>query len=386
MKKFAIVFFVFVLAVQVNAQRDITDVKSWAYWLQNIDINTIINNTSFELIVMDYSANGEESDKWTPQQIQAVKNSGKIAIAYISIGEAENYRYYWKSEWETNPPAWLGKENPEWEGNYKVRFWDKDWQAIIFNYIDKILAQGFDGIYMDIIDGYYYWSVTNPEQPFADSLMCSFVIDIRKHCDSVRNDNDFIILPQNGCDVWDQENVSADLKNKYFDAINGIGVEDVFFPGDKEQDNNYEPDDYRLGILKEYTKRGKQVFAIDYLTQPQKITQFIDAAHIEGFVPYACTRYLDHLCNSTTDISHSNTSQMNKITPNPATDYIDIAITNDYILNGRAKVYDVLGNVVLTHPLPLSQDGKTIRLDVSGLATGVYFVRIGDKLYKFVKM
>jgi hypothetical protein len=76
---------------------------------------------------------------------------------------------------------------------------------------------------------------------------------------------------------------------------------------------------------------------------------------------------------------------MNKITPNPATDYIDIAITNDYILNGRAKVYDVLGNVVLTHPLPLSQDGVAIRLDVSGLATGVYFVRIGDKMYKFVK-
>jgi cysteinyl-tRNA synthetase len=336
---------------------------------------------------MDYSANGEEPDKWTTKQINAVKNSGKITIAYISIGEAEDYRYYWKSEWTKNPPAWLGPENPEWKGNYKVRFWNNNWQTIIYDYIDKILNQGFDGIYMDIIDGYYYWSVTNPEQPFADSLMCQFVIDIRRHCDNFRGDNNFIILPQNGCDVWDQENISAGLKNKYFDAINGIGVEDVFFPGDKEQDNNFEPDDYRIGILKEYTRRGKQVFAIDYLTEPQKITQLISAAHQENFVPYACTRYLNHLCDGITDIAISSSfSKSNCITPNPATDYIDVMLSEVKNPFFSGKIYDVLGNVVNTPPNPLLIDGDKIRLDVSGLVAGVYFVRVCGKMYKFVKM
>jgi cysteinyl-tRNA synthetase len=85
----------------------------------------------------------------------------RLVIAYMSIGEAENYRYYWKSEWETNPPSWLAEENLYWLGNYKVRYWDKDWQNIIYgnddSYLKKILDVGFDGVYLDIIDAFEYF-------------------------------------------------------------------------------------------------------------------------------------------------------------------------------------------------------------------------------------
>jgi hypothetical protein len=50
------------------------------------------------------------------------------------------------------------------------------------------------------------------------------------------------------------------------------------------------------------------------------------------------------------------------------------------------KVYDVLGVCVGTHPLAPSQEGESVRIDVSGLAAGVYFVRVGGKMYKFVKI
>jgi hypothetical protein len=73
------------------------------------------------------------------------------------------------------------------------------------------------------------------------------------------------------------------------------------------------------------------------------------------------------------------------ITPNPATDYIEIAIDN-HTLKDAVKVYDVLGVCIATHPLTPSREGVAIRLDVSGLAAGVYFVRVGSKIYKFVKM
>ena len=50
------------------------------------------------------------------------------------------------------------------------------------------------------------------------------------------------------------------------------------------------------------------------------------------------------------------------------------------------KIYDVLGNMVVdTPPGPLLIEGERIRLDVSGLAKGVYFVRVGGRMYKFVK-
>ena len=31
-------------------------------------------------------------------------------------------------------------------------FWDPEWQAIIFDYVDRIVAAGFDGVYLDKVD------------------------------------------------------------------------------------------------------------------------------------------------------------------------------------------------------------------------------------------
>jgi hypothetical protein len=88
-----------------------------------------------------------------------------------------------------------------------------------------------------------------------------------------------------------------------------------------------------------------------------------------------------------------NSENVLLISPNPATDYIEIA-TEGVILNGMQWseesnslfVYDVLGVCVLTHPLAPSREGESVRIDVSGLAAGVYFVRVGGRMYKFVKM
>jgi len=58
-------------------------------------------------------------------------------------------------------------------------------------------------------------------------------------------------------------------------------------------------------------------------------------------------------------------------------------------LKDAVKVYDVLGNVVLSSPACSAgtpSEGGHIRLDVSNLAAGVYFVRVGGKMYRFVKM
>ena len=66
---------------------------------------------------------------WEREDVDAVRRGqpGRKVIAYISIGEAEDYRPYWRKEWGSKgkltaaAPAWLGAENPEWQGNYRVR-------------------------------------------------------------------------------------------------------------------------------------------------------------------------------------------------------------------------------------------------------------------------
>ena len=81
------------------AQTNLNNIHTWAYQLQNIQPVTIAADNSFQLIVIDYSADGTDAMKFSSSEILTIKNSGKKAIAYISIGEAEDYRTYWQSSW-----------------------------------------------------------------------------------------------------------------------------------------------------------------------------------------------------------------------------------------------------------------------------------------------
>jgi hypothetical protein len=75
------------------------------------------------------------------------------------------------------------------------------------------------------------------------------------------------------------------------------------------------------------------------------------------------------------------------ISPNPASDFIEISVG----ANGRSplqieiRIYDVFGQRVnLTPTLFILDEG--VRIDVSGLAPGMYFVRVGENIGKFVKL
>jgi hypothetical protein len=75
------------------------------------------------------------------------------------------------------------------------------------------------------------------------------------------------------------------------------------------------------------------------------------------------------------------------ISPNPATDFIEINCRGEVTspLQSDVRIYDVYGQRVNLTPT-LSILGEGVRIDVSGLSPGMYFVRIGDKVGKFVKL
>lgn len=122
-----------------------------------------IKSTNYDLLIMDLFFN--DGNAFTSSEINQLKtktNGGKrLVISYMSIGEAENYRYYWQNGWNTNHPNWMDAENPDWTGNYKVKYWEKDWQNIIYDndnsYLKKIIDANFDGVYLDIIDAFEYY-------------------------------------------------------------------------------------------------------------------------------------------------------------------------------------------------------------------------------------
>ncbi len=77
------------------------NVRKFGYQLQNINISEI-KNSDFDLIVLDYSSDGSEANEFTPAQIDSIKKSGKLVISYLSIGEAETYRFYWREKWDAD--------------------------------------------------------------------------------------------------------------------------------------------------------------------------------------------------------------------------------------------------------------------------------------------
>ena len=126
------------------------------------DYLTSLQNTNYDLLIIDLYM---ENRLLTKQEVNALKhkkNGGqRLVFAYMSVGEAENYRNYWQKEWDKTLPVWLDKANEDWQDNYRVKFWRPEWKHILYGsphaYLDEIMAANFDGVFLDVIDVYQYF-------------------------------------------------------------------------------------------------------------------------------------------------------------------------------------------------------------------------------------
>ena len=270
----------------VNGQRGTEPiVDRWAYQLQAVDLEEVAAS-EYDLIVMDYSADGTAEEAYTGEDLAILHAANKLAIAYMSIGEAEDYRFYWDAAWDDTPPEWLDAENPDWEGNYKVRYWMDPWQNIILEqYLDAIIAAGFDGVYLDIIDAYEYYEEAGRES--AGQEMVDFVGSIAAFAHE-RNP-DFLIFPQNGAQlVLDYE--------EYLDYVDGIGQEDIYYGN--PDDNSESPDEWVVeteAALDVFVHQGKWVVVVAYTDNPDQIANHEARARGRGYIPFATSRDLDRL-------------------------------------------------------------------------------------------
>jgi len=176
------------------------EVRSWAFQLQNVD-PLEIKLSPYDLVVIDYGFDKRNATAFPREVVELMRKKPdgrrRLILAYLSIGEAENYRYYWQDSWLKQRPEWLEPENPDWPGNYLVRYWHRDWQALLFGkpnaYLDRIIDAGFDGIYVDGVDRFEQWKRRRPSAPadMVDLLgaIASYARELRK---------EFMIIPQNG--------------------------------------------------------------------------------------------------------------------------------------------------------------------------------------------
>ena len=265
---------------------DWASVRSFLYQLQHADPDRI-GETAFDLVVVSLGATGN-----SPAVIPALRESPggpKIVLCYMSIGQSENYRWYWQPEWVANPPAWLDVPDGVWAGDRWVRYWDPEWQEIIYgtpqSYLDQIIALGFDGVYLDRVDAYWYYQEQGRET--AAQEMVDFILDFTQY--ARQRHPGFGVFPQNA------EELGLRFP-EFMEAMTGIGVEDLYYG--YPRDHEPSPPEWtaeREAILDEWVAAGKLVLTIDYTARPEQIADAYARALTHGYVPYVTDRSLGRL-------------------------------------------------------------------------------------------
>jgi uncharacterized protein (TIGR01370 family) len=308
-------------------------VRNWGYQLQSSKGKgggktkplsaAELQATHHDLIVIDMTKDGTFKNSFTHAEVDSLKNRkgvNSVVVSYMSIGEASDYRDHWQDNWTTytdpelraageptaNAPAWLGAWNENWPNSRKVRYWDASWQAIIFNdaktgWLDRIVAAGFDGAYLDIVDGYYHWGCEIAQskecragdpttEREAASRMIDFIVTLAKH--ARKTNPNFIVIPQNGAYIIDAlEDEDHKRRDAYLENINAIACEDLFFKGDGVENNPFAPDsDAISALVRDFLEQNIVVLSVDYLSDKKKIAKFYEAATEKGFLPYAAPK------------------------------------------------------------------------------------------------
>ena len=120
-----------------------------------------IKATNYDIILIDLFFEGEAL---LPSEIESLKTkqngAKRLVVAYVSIGSAEKYRYYFKNGWKKGSPSWIKKNYAGYRDEFWVEFWEPEWQDIIYrgndSYMKHIIDAGFDGAYLDNVEAYYF--------------------------------------------------------------------------------------------------------------------------------------------------------------------------------------------------------------------------------------
>lgn len=261
-----------------------------------------------DLVVLD-AAFSIAGGAWTPAEIETIRDGrpGRRVLAYVSIGEAEDYRPYWQKHWDADgdgqpdatAPAFLHSENPAWKGNCRVRYWQPAWQQIMLPAVDRVVAQGFDGIYLDIVDAFEFYEHDAAKNVWRDHLpnpetgrtyrqgMIAWVDAIARRARAVRPD--FLVVPQNAAQLLENPSYRA--------LISGIGVEDLFIAENELRSASDAA--YTIGFLEKLKPLGKPVLVIDYPASRSLNAGAFERARQHGFALLLTDRPLTTLGTAT---------------------------------------------------------------------------------------
>ena len=276
-----------VSSATLGAEKKWNEVESWVYQLCNYKGDKLeqIAESDFDLAVIDLSRDGE-SDFFTHAEVEAVRKSGKIVLAYFEIGAIEDYR----PEWNDVPNDLKAGKVGGWPKEQYVKFWDERWWPIVKGRVDQALKAGFNGAYLDMVTTYEEIPKSGLKAEERARKMVDLIARISEYAKS--KNPTFKIVPQNCPELYTWAYWKPKPNEKYISAIDGLGMESVFYMAhDKPANKDWckENRDNALAIK----NAGKLLLGVDYAKKPESIADAYKKQRAIGFVPYVSVEELD---------------------------------------------------------------------------------------------
>jgi cysteinyl-tRNA synthetase len=227
------------------------EVSTFIYQLQKLfktESVDLLDATEYDMLVVEPGFNFTVYPYKTEYMVTQLKTKPngdeRILLAYIDIGQAEDYRDNWLANQASSTDNWqvptLGNPgNPEfivstypdgWEGNFPVAYWDPDWRKLWNGnngIIQKIADFGFDGIYLDRVEAYddddiIARAATDGVDPAFE--MMEFIQAMKTKGQVVKSD--FLVVAQNASYLLDFN------PERYASIISALATEDTWFYGE----------------------------------------------------------------------------------------------------------------------------------------------------------
>lgn len=225
-----------------------------------------------------------DSDAHPP--ITDLKGRGKILLGYISFGEAEKYRSYFK---DVKSRGLLLGESPLWKGHYYVDVRKAEWTTMLLDeLIPPILAQGFDGIMIDTIDSVVYPEIEHPDKyPGMKQGAINLIKAVRARYPNIK------IMLNRGLEILPE--VASEI-----DMVMAESIYTDWTPNPKKpvlvKEAEYKA--YLDMIAKAQAISPKlKIYSMDYwnMKDAKGVKRIYKVQRANGFVPYVSTMDLQHL-------------------------------------------------------------------------------------------
>lgn len=317
---------------------DLSAVRRWLLLLDNpLEPETVdaIRASAHDMVVIDALTEVVGREEYPLADTVAALRQGpggqrRLVIAYLNIGQIESYRRIWQPGFAPGDPGWIIAEDPDgWAGNYPVAFWDEDWQRTILGSpgaegpLGRIIAAGFDGVYLDWVAGYAFPPVAAAAAREGRDARAEMVAWIeRLGTEARRRAPGFRLIAQNPAVLLEDARFRAAIDGVAQEAIWFTGTRDDQPPGDcpvprtvAEAESpafraglradcraafdadpvtpmRFAGESYLVPYLALARDGGLPVFTVDYAADAGNRRAAADRARALGFIPFAGLRPL----------------------------------------------------------------------------------------------